>query len=148
RRAAILAAVATGLLALGAAFRATRLRGPINRTTRAGRNLELARLGVALGSTYASANARKLFASAERRTALDDAARLRTAEQVAERLGNMKGALMKVGQMASYLDDGLPEPVRQALAQLQAGAPPMSADLAAEVIEQELGGAPDDVFLE
>ena len=23
---------------------------------------------------------------------------------------------MKVGQMASYLDDGLPEPVRQALA--------------------------------
>ena len=30
------------------------------------------------------------------------------AEQVAERLGNMKGALMKVGQMASYLDDGLP----------------------------------------
>ena len=54
---------------------------------------------------------------------------------VAERLGNMKGALMKVGQMASYLDDGLPEPVRQALAALQAAAPPMSGDLAAEVVE-------------
>ena len=46
-------------------------------------------------------------------------AQLRSAEQVAERLGNMKGALMKLGQMASYLDDGLPEPVRQALAALQ-----------------------------
>ena len=28
----------------------------------------------------------------------------------------MKGALMKLGQMASYLDEGLPEPLRQALA--------------------------------
>ena len=33
---------------------------------------------------------------------------------------------MKLGQMASYLDQGLPEPIREALAQLQAGAPPMS----------------------
>jgi predicted unusual protein kinase regulating ubiquinone biosynthesis (AarF/ABC1/UbiB family) len=46
---------------------------------------------------------------------------------VAETLGNMKGALMKLGQMASYLDQGLPEHVRAALAELQADAPPMSA---------------------
>jgi predicted unusual protein kinase regulating ubiquinone biosynthesis (AarF/ABC1/UbiB family) len=148
RRPALLAAVAAVVVALAAAFRRSRLAGPINRTTRTGRNLELARLGVAVGSTYASTNARKLFATAERRAELDEAAQLRTAEQVAERLGNMKGALMKIGQMASYLDDGLPEPVRQALAQLQAAAPPMSADLAAEVVERELGAAPDRVFVE
>ena len=35
---------------------------------------------------------------------------------------------MKLGQMASYIDDGLPEPVRLALAELQSNAPPMSAD--------------------
>ena len=105
-------------------------------------------MGVAVGSTYATTNARKLFASAERRIELDDEARLRSAEQVAERLGHMKGALMKIGQMASYLDDGLPEPVRQALAQLQTSAPPMSADLAAEVVERELGAPPDKVFVE
>ena len=58
---------------------------------------------------------------------IDAERQLRTAEQVAERLGQMKGALMKVGQMASYLDDGLPEPVRHALAELQANAPPMSS---------------------
>ena len=51
---------------------------------------------------------------------------LRTAAQVADALGNMKGALMKLGQMASYLDDGLPEPVRDALASLQQDAPPMA----------------------
>jgi len=144
----VTAAVTAGLGALAMLWRRTRLAGPINRTTRAGRNLELARIGMAVGSTYATANARKMFASAERRAELDAAARLRSAEQVAERLGNMKGALMKVGQMASYLDDGLPDPVRQALAQLQAAAPGMSAELAAEVVERELGGAPQDVFLE
>ncbi len=103
---------------------------------------------MAVGTTYAATEARKLFASTERRVQLDDERRLRTAEQVAERLGGMKGALMKVGQMASYVDDGLPEPVRQALATLQAGAPPMSADLAAEVVERELGRPPDQLFVE
>ena len=147
RRVAALVTLAATVGAV-ALFRRTRLAGPINRTSRAGRNLELARLGAAVGSTYASTNARKLFASAERRAELDDAARLRTAEQVAERLGNMKGALMKIGQMASYLDDALPEPVRDALAVLQSAAPPMSADLAAEVVERELGAAPDVVFVE
>jgi predicted unusual protein kinase regulating ubiquinone biosynthesis (AarF/ABC1/UbiB family) len=148
RRLGIVAAVVAAAAALLALFRHRRLAGPINRTSRAGRNVELARLGVAVGSTYAGANARKLFASAERRAEIDEAARLRSAEQVAARLGNMKGALMKVGQMASYLDDGLPEPVRQALSALQAAAPPMSAELAAEVVEEELGAAPDRVFLE
>jgi predicted unusual protein kinase regulating ubiquinone biosynthesis (AarF/ABC1/UbiB family) len=73
---------------------------------------------------------------------------MHTAEQVAEALGNMKGALMKVGQMLSYLDDGLPEPFREALAQLQQDAPPMSPELAAGVIERELGGPPEKVFAE
>jgi predicted unusual protein kinase regulating ubiquinone biosynthesis (AarF/ABC1/UbiB family) len=148
RRIAIALAAAAAVAVVVTVLRRTRLAGPINRTTRAGRNLELARLGVAVGGTFATTNARKLFASVERRAELDDEARLRTAEQVAERLGNMKGALMKVGQMASYLDDGLPEPVRQALSALQAAAPPMSADLAAEVVERELGKAPTELFLE
>jgi predicted unusual protein kinase regulating ubiquinone biosynthesis (AarF/ABC1/UbiB family) len=60
----------------------------------------------------------------------------------------MKGALMKLGQMASYLDEGLPEPMRMALAQLRTGAPPMSRELAAGVIEQELGSPPDQVFVD
>ena len=55
---------------------------------------------------------------------------------------------MKLGQMASYVDEGLPAPMRAALAELQSNAPPMSADLAAGVIERELGAAPDKVFVE
>ena len=123
-------------------------RLPVSRTSRAARNLELARMGVGIESVFAATNARKLFASAERRLELDEELKLRTAEHVAERLGHMKGALMKIGQMASYLDDGLPEPVRLALAELQSNAPPMSGDLAAEVITAELGAPPEKIFAE
>ena len=49
---------------------------------------------------------------------------------------------MKLGQMASYLDQGLPSPVRAALADLRQDAPPMSAELAAGVLVAELGRAP------
>jgi len=60
----------------------------------------------------------------------------------------MKGALMKIGQMASYLDQGLPEPWRAALGQLLQDAPPMSPELSAGVVERELGAPPDEVFAE
>jgi predicted unusual protein kinase regulating ubiquinone biosynthesis (AarF/ABC1/UbiB family) len=118
------------------------------RSVRGRRNLSIAVLGAQVGGSYASTAARKLFASAPRRIELDRARELRTAEAVADRLGNMKGALMKLGQMASYIDEGLPEPMRVALAELQSNAPPMSADLAAEVVERELGAPPDRVFVE
>ena len=63
-------------------------------------------------------------------------------------LGDMKGALMKVGQMASYLDQGMPENVRATLAQLQQDAPPMSRALVESVLTAELGAPPDRLFLE
>jgi predicted unusual protein kinase regulating ubiquinone biosynthesis (AarF/ABC1/UbiB family) len=101
-----------------------------------------------VGAQYAGTAARKMFAGAERRIELDRDRELRTAEAVAERLGNMKGALMKLGQMASYVDEALPAPLREALAQLQASAPPMSGELAAEVIRADLGKAPEELFVE
>jgi predicted unusual protein kinase regulating ubiquinone biosynthesis (AarF/ABC1/UbiB family) len=113
---------------------------------RSARTVELARLSGRAGASYASFAARSAFASEPRRTALRADFELRTAEQVTEVLGNMKGAVMKLGQMASYLDQGLPEPVRDALAQLQQDAPPMAPALAAEVIERELGAPPDVIF--
>lgn len=120
----------------------------VGRHTRFGRNVEVAKLGASVGRVYASTSARKVFASVERRIELDRERELRTAEAVAERLGQMKGALMKLGQMASYLDEGLAEPVRAALGQLRSQAPPMSAELAAGVIEAELGAPPEQLFLE
>ncbi len=116
------------------------------RRSRAARNRQLVGLGTRLGSAWARYRARRLFASAERREELDFEFQLATAEQVTESLGHMKGAMMKIGQMASYLDTGLPEHVRSALSQLQQGAPPMAPELVDEMILSELGAKPADLF--
>lgn len=106
-------------------------------------------MGSRAGGAYGLHRARRVFSSSdERREELDRRFEMKTAEQVAESLGNMKGVLMKLGQMASFIDEGMPEPVRAALAQLQTDAPPMSAELAASVVEAELGGSPEEVFAE
>ncbi|MFM2079284.1 MAG: hypothetical protein RJA49_3174, partial [Actinomycetota bacterium] len=118
------------------------------RTSRTQRNTDVMKLGATVGVHYAGTAARKVFASAERRIELDRERELKTAEAVAERLGNMKGALMKLGQMASYVDDALPAPLRDALSQLQSSAPPMSGELAAEVIRRDLGHRPEELFVE
>ena len=121
---------------------------PLSSRRRLGRNAEIAKLGVKVGTNYATTAARKLFASAERKERLDHSRELKNAAEIAERLGNMKGALMKLGQMASYLDHGLPEPLRLALAELQNNAPPMSGHLARRVIEEEFRRPIDDLFVE
>ncbi|MEZ5322615.1 MAG: AarF/ABC1/UbiB kinase family protein [Microthrixaceae bacterium] len=113
---------------------------------RAARTAELVRLGASAGTGLAKLRAESALASGERKAELQARYELRTAEQVAEVLGNMKGAVMKLGQMASYLDGGLPEPVREALARMQQDAPPMSYELASGVVRSELGGDPDEVF--
>jgi len=110
------------------------------------RNSRLARLGAKIGLAHAGTSARKIFASTERREELSRAREIKTAQQVADELGNMKGALMKLGQMASYLDDGLPEPLRLALSQLQSQAPPMSVELVRQEVERELRAPIEEMF--
>ncbi|MBX3285291.1 MAG: AarF/ABC1/UbiB kinase family protein, partial [Actinobacteria bacterium] len=115
-------------------------------TGRTGRNVVLAKAATKAGGSWATDRARRVFADAERREHLDTTRQLRTAEQVAETLGHLKGAMMKLGQMASYLDQGLPEHVRGALADLRQDAPPMSPELAAGVVTEELGRPPTEAF--
>jgi predicted unusual protein kinase regulating ubiquinone biosynthesis (AarF/ABC1/UbiB family) len=50
--------------------------------------------------------------------------------------------------MASYVDDGLPTEARRTLGRLQDSVPPMSPELAAGVIAEELGSPPEQVFAE
>jgi predicted unusual protein kinase regulating ubiquinone biosynthesis (AarF/ABC1/UbiB family) len=95
---------------------------------------------------YAGMRVQRVVTPAERRAELDVRFAVRTAEDVARELGEMKGVLMKAGQMLSFIAEGLPDEAQRALAQLQADAAPMAPSLAAEVVRSELGGDPDDVF--
>ncbi|MGI9053622.1 MAG: ABC1 kinase family protein [Ilumatobacteraceae bacterium] len=95
---------------------------------------------------FAGTKARQLVSPAERRAELDEQFAIRTAEDVAKELGEMKGVLMKVGQLVSFIAEGLPDEAQAALAALQADAAPMSPTLAASVVEGDLGAPPEAIF--
>ena len=98
------------------------------------------------GARYAR-NAPRLFTAAgEHREQLRNDLALQTAQDVAATLGTMKGVLMKLGQMASYVDDGLSPAARRTLSRLQDSVPPMSPELAARVVTEELGLPPERAF--
>jgi hypothetical protein len=59
------------------------------------------------GLRYASSAPRRYAAVGEQRQVHRADLALRTAEDVADTLGAIKGVMMKLGQMASYVDDGL-----------------------------------------
>ncbi|MFD0903836.1 ABC1 kinase family protein [Actinomadura sediminis] len=67
----------------------------------------------------------------------------RTAEQLFAVLGELKGGAMKVGQLLSIFEAGLPEevagPFRASLTRLQEAAPPMPAETTHRVLAQGLG---------
>ena len=65
---------------------------------------------------------------------------VRNAGRVAETLGELKGAAMKVGQMLSLHEGLLPPEVAEVLRSLQRKAPPVPA----EVMEEEIRGALPD----
>jgi predicted unusual protein kinase regulating ubiquinone biosynthesis (AarF/ABC1/UbiB family) len=116
--------------------------GPLRFT----RGLAAVRLVLRGGVRYAG-NAPRLFAAAgERREQLRSDLALQTAEDVTVTLGAMKGVLVKLGQMASYAYDGLAPPVRRTLSRLQDSIPPMSPELAAQVVIEELGLPPEQAF--
>ena len=140
-------AIAAGIGAVAVAA-LTLLRGSLPRggRLRLERGMAAVRLAARGGARYA-ASAPRLFASAgEHREALRNDLALQTAEDVAATLGTMKGVLMKLGQMASYVDDGLSPAARRTLRRLQDSVPPMSPELAAQVITEELGQPPERAF--
>jgi predicted unusual protein kinase regulating ubiquinone biosynthesis (AarF/ABC1/UbiB family) len=69
----------------------------------------------------------------------------RTAEQVFQVLGQLKGGAMKLGQALSVFEAALPEevaaPYRAALTKLQEAAPPLPAAAVHKVLAAELGDA-------
>jgi len=70
----------------------------------------------------------------------------RMAGQIADTLGELKGAVMKVGQIASQTQDFLPREFSEALEKLQKEAPPMPFEVIVDQIESELGKPLGDLF--
>ena len=139
----LLAAMTVSGVTTGVALVVLRRRlGPL----RLDRGRAALRLFIRGGARYAGSAPRLFAAAGEQRQQLREDLALQTAEDVAGTLGAMKGVMMKIGQMASYVDDGLTPAVRNTLSRLQDSVPPMSPRLAAGVVEEELGAPPERAF--
>jgi len=102
----------------------------------------------AAGGTVADVLRRRLTGNEEKSLELH----LRNAERYADTLSRSKGVLMKVGQILSFVDISAAvggqygAVYRSALSSLQSDAEPMAPELAAAVIESELGAPPEALF--
>ena len=76
----------------------------------------------------------------------------RTAQQLVDMLGDMKGAAMKLGQLASFYEFAAPgeylSTYKDALTMLQNSAPPMDPEASKQVIKEEFGESVDTLFAE
>ncbi|MEX0659002.1 MAG: AarF/ABC1/UbiB kinase family protein [Egibacteraceae bacterium] len=113
---------------------------------RAQRGARLAKLSASTSAGYLASRVRGLRDS----DLADQRFHTETAAKVVELLGTMKGAAMKVGQIASFVDLDLPPEAQatyhEALSTLRDAAPPMEPERIAEVITVEFGAPPDEVF--
>ncbi|MGE2692700.1 macrolide-binding ATPase MABP-1 [Mycolicibacterium pulveris] len=108
---------------------------------RAARNAKLASLPVGMASRAALGFGKRLTGRSkdEVNAELMDKA----AQQLFTVLGELKGGAMKVGQMLSVMEAGVPEqygkPYREALTKLQREAPPLPAAKVHRVLDAQLG---------
>jgi predicted unusual protein kinase regulating ubiquinone biosynthesis (AarF/ABC1/UbiB family) len=119
-----------------------------------GRVRRTARLAGLAGHTLATRTQTRIHrhADGEAAKAAERARQERLAERYAEVLGDMKGAVMKVGQILSFVDvEGVVptssrELFQSTLARLQSDVPPLAPDEIADVIASELGARPETIF--
>jgi predicted unusual protein kinase regulating ubiquinone biosynthesis (AarF/ABC1/UbiB family) len=138
---------AAGVVVLGAAGAGVVLADE-DRRDRIGRQARVWRLSARRVLHWVMVKVRGRRATEAERARLEERFAIRTAQDVAEVLGGMKGAIMKAGQMVSFIAEGLPPEAQAALATLQADVPPMAPSLAEGVIRDELGADPEKLFLD
>jgi predicted unusual protein kinase regulating ubiquinone biosynthesis (AarF/ABC1/UbiB family) len=113
---------------------------------RGARFFKLAGMTASVAGNYASNRLKSAFQSAEAAAKDRLAVHQLNGERIAQTLGELKGAAMKIGQMASIGSDVLPRELSDALAKLQKEAPPVSFEVIAAQIESELGAPPQVLF--
>src|SRR5689334_154364 len=89
------------------------------------RLFKLAGLTASVAGGYARDRVKRIFLSEEDAAQDQQEALKRVGLSIASTLGELKGAAMKMGQMASMAADLLPKEIADALQSLQGNAPPV-----------------------
>jgi predicted unusual protein kinase regulating ubiquinone biosynthesis (AarF/ABC1/UbiB family) len=119
-------------------------------TSRWGRVARLGGLTTRVTASYLSNRLVGAFQDEEKRKESLKLAHIENAERIAETMGILKGAAMKVGQTIAVLADGtdLPPEVARILGKLHDSGAPIEFEIIREDVEKELGGTLEELFLE
>ncbi|MFK8935050.1 ABC1 family protein [Acinetobacter junii] len=110
------------------------------------RFLKLAGMTASIASKSVANSIRNLTADEEQKNAARSQLFQDIGIQIADTLGEMKGAVMKVGQIASQYKDIFPPEVAKAIAKLQRQAPAMPFAAIQQQVEKELGKSLNQIF--
>src|SRR4051794_16092503 len=121
-----------------------------------GRVRRTAKVGTVIGAQgarYAATRAANITRSKDEAAGAMDARHLEAAERMVDVLGTMKGAAMKIGQLASFIDtEFIPDEYRDLyqdkLATLRSEAPAMPWKKVKDVLEEEWDGEPIEELFE
>ncbi len=112
------------------------------------RTLKTAWLGGRVGSSYMGGKLADVFRKKDDREDQQVERHLANAKRMVQTMGELRGPLMKVGQLLSTHAAALPEEYGGVLRALQSSAPPMRFSTIREVLEKDLGAPADELFAE
>lgn len=115
-------------------------------TTPGKRLFKLAGMSTSIASSYAGHKVKNVFANEDQKKESQAKLLKDIGSQITETLGEMKGAVMKVGQIVSQVKDMLPPEIAEQLAKLQSESPPMPYGMIRKQIADALGQAPEKIF--
>jgi aarF domain-containing kinase len=108
----------------------------------------LGSLQAKIAAAYAFHWIRGWFKSADENSRLLAETHFRTATRVLDSMGYLRGAVMKVGQTLANFPDIAPREFVETLEKLHFDAPPMHWSLLREMVFNELGDDPENLFAE
>ena len=115
-------------------------------TGKLSRFFKLAGMTAAVAGRVTTFRIASAFLSSDKVPMRRAAANSAVGKRIARTLGELKGPIMKVGQMASISGDMLPKEFAAPLAALRKDAPPIPFKVIARQVESELGAPPGEIF--
>jgi predicted unusual protein kinase regulating ubiquinone biosynthesis (AarF/ABC1/UbiB family) len=112
------------------------------------RFLKLSGLTSKVGASYLGQKIKGAFVSSETKEQSMVRANIKNAERIVKTLGELKGSVMKVGQMLSLQADVLPREMTEILSRLQKEAPPVAFEVIRKQVERELERPLEEAFAE
>lgn len=110
------------------------------------RFLKLSAMSARVAGSYASSKLRNAFSDGTNKEQAQSQLYSEIGEQVMQTLGEMKGAAMKMGQVASQLQHVLPAEFTEQIAKLQQHSPPMPFEVIEKQVRSELSFTPSQLF--